>query len=116
MKPIEHSQIHARKYGGKPEDYIEIDTFLDSSKACHGTMAHRAIYHHTLGCFLIETLFGYELQNSDGKMYSPRQIAEDHIIQDLGWLPTPDDWLKCMEIKPWFGNPMSQSKTFSLVD
>lgn len=116
MKPIEHAKIHAKRYGGKPEDYIYIDNFLDSSKVAHGTMKHRAIYHHTVGCFLVEQLFGVECLNSAGKSYSPRQIAEDHIIQDLGWLPSLDDWMKEMEIKAWMGNPITSKKFVPLVD
>ncbi len=119
MKPIEHAKLHARKYGGVPKDYVDIDDFLDSSKACHGTMKHRALFHHTLGTFVVERLFGHELTNSDGKCFSPRQIAEDHIIQDLGWLPSPDDWLKNMEMKQWYGNPITVKKEIrltSLVD
>lgn len=116
MKPIEHAKIHARKYGGKPEDYVDIDDLLDSSKAAHGTMNHRAIYHHTVGAFLVERIFGHERINSDDKPYSPRQVAEDHIIQDLGWLPTPDHYLRHMETQAWFGNPISKKTRVKLVD
>lgn len=114
MKPIEHSKLHAKKYGGEPFDYIEIDTFLDSSKATHGTVKHRAIYHHTLGCFLVEKIFGYELINTSGKAFSPRQIAEDHIIQDVGFLPSVEDWLEEMSIESWMGNPITSKKYISL--
>jgi len=34
-----------------------------------------------------------------------RLIAEQHIIEDLGFLPTPQDWLRCVSLKaiPWAG-------------
>jgi hypothetical protein len=31
MKPYIHGKIHAKKYGGKPEDYASIDDFIDST-------------------------------------------------------------------------------------
>ncbi len=42
---------------------------------------------------------------SDGKVVEilTRDIAESHIIEDLGWIPSPSDWLSCMECKVWMG-------------
>lgn len=30
-----------------------------------------------------------------------RDIAEDHVLQDMGYIPTMEDWLKHMNIEPW---------------
>ena len=51
MKPFLHAKIHAKKYGGVPEDYIDIDNFIDSSKATMPDVRHRAILHSAFGCF-----------------------------------------------------------------
>jgi hypothetical protein len=32
MKPFLHSNIHAKKFGGIPSDYADIDDFIDSTK------------------------------------------------------------------------------------
>lgn len=48
MKPFLHGRIHARKYGGVPEDYADIDDFIDSSKACVPDIRHRALLHNSL--------------------------------------------------------------------
>lgn len=37
MKAFLHARIHAKKYGGVPEDYIDIDSFIDSSKTAPAT-------------------------------------------------------------------------------
>jgi hypothetical protein len=112
MKPYLHSRIHAKKYGGVPSDYSDIDDFIDSSKATVPDMRHRAILHSAFGCFIVEQVFGRERKNSDGITFSPRDVAEDHIIQDLGFIPTVEAYLKHMELQPWMsGTHKSTSKT-----
>lgn len=120
MKPFLHSRIHAKKYGGDPSDYSDIDDFIDSSKAAHPDMRHRAILHSAFGCFIVEQVFGRERTNSAGISYSPRDIAEDHIIQDLGFIPTVEAYLKHMELQPWMSgthkNPTKSTKFFPIGD
>lgn len=101
MKPYLHGKIHAKKYGGNPNDYADIDDFIDSTKAAVPDVRHRAILHSAFGCFLVERAFGRTRVNSDGKEYSPRDVAEDHILQDLGFIPTVEKYLQCMTIEPW---------------
>lgn len=98
MQAYVHAKASARKYGGTAEDYIDIHEWLDSSKLSHGDVRHRALYHHTLGVQLAQQIFGRERINSDGKPYIVKDIAELHIVQDLGWIPSPTDWLKNMNI------------------
>lgn len=101
MKPFLHSKIHAKKYGGVPDDYADIDDFIDSTKAAVPDVRHRAVLHSAFGCFLVEKIFGRTRYNSDGKEYSPRDVAEDHIQQDLGFIPTMEMYLNNMAIQPW---------------
>lgn len=107
MKPFLHSRIHVKKYGGQPSDYADIDDFIDSSKAAVPDVRHRAILHSAFGCFIVESVFGRTRINSDGKEYSPRDVAEDHILQDLGFIPTMEQYLNNMTIQPWMsGTPV----------
>jgi hypothetical protein len=101
MKSYLHGKIHAKKYGGTSDDYADIDDFIDSTKAAVADVRHRAILHSAFGCFLVERIFGRTRINSDGKEYSPRDIAEDHIQQDLGFIPTMEMYLNNMTIQPW---------------
>lgn len=103
MKPYLHARTSVRKYGGQVEDYLDIHTFIDGSKAAVPDMRHRAQLHHAFGCFVVEAVFGAMRTNSDGKTYSPRDVAEDHVIEDLGYLPTLEDWLRNMTLQPWMG-------------
>lgn len=110
MKPWIHAKSSARKYGGKPEDYLDIHQFMDDSKIAVADVRHRAIFHSAFGCFIVERLFGVVRTNSDNKEYSPRDIAEDHCIEDLGFIPTMDKWLSAMKIESWMGGPASKNE------
>lgn len=111
MKPFLHSNIHAKKYGGVPSDYADIDDFIDSSKQAIADVRHRTILHSAFGCFIVEQVFGRTRKNSDGKEYSPRDIAEDHILQDLGFIPTVESYLKNMIIQPWMSGTEKKNAT-----
>lgn len=121
MKPFLHSRIHVKKYGGVPDDYADIDDFIDSTKQAVADVRHRAVLHSAFGCFLVEKVFGRTRINSDGKEYSPRDVAEDHIQQDLGFIPTMEHYLNNMTIQPWMSgtekkNPRTNRKHINLED
>ena len=116
MKPFLHGQISVRKWGGKPEDYQEIHDFFDWSKQCHPDMRHRAILHNSLGCYIAERLFGINITNSEGKLVSVRDIAEQHIIDDMGRIPTVSDYLNEMPMYSWLGGPKVKKSTFNVLD
>jgi hypothetical protein len=106
VKPYIHAKISVKKFGGKAEDYIDIHDFIDSSKAALPDIRHRALLHNAFGCFMVEKLFGHVRLNSDGKEYSPRDVAEAHIIEDLGFIPTVQDYLKNMSMEGWMSGTM----------
>ena len=111
MKPLLHAKISVKKYGGTVEDYLPIHNFIDSSKACMPDIRHRAILHSSFGCYLVEQIFGVYITNSAGKMVSCRDIAEEHIIQDLGFIPTVEKYLNNMEIQPWMSGSVKTSES-----
>lgn len=96
--PTTHAESSARKFGGKPDDYLPIHKWFDESKALFPDFRHRALRHHTEGIFLAERLFGVTILNSSGKRVPVRYVGEQHVREDLGWIPTAQDWLS--EIKP----------------
>jgi len=105
MNSIMHAKSAASKWGGTWQDYIDIEEFIDSSKKLLGDVRHRSLYHHTEGVWLCQQIFGRVLL-VPRKMSPPsevpvRLIAERHIIEDLGWLPSPADYIKNMPIEGW---------------
>ncbi len=47
---------------------------------------------------MCEKLFGVAITNSDGKLVPVRYVGEQHVKEDLGRIPTAQDWL--LQIKP----------------
>ena len=105
MKPFLHGQVSVKKWGGKIEDYQPIHDFLDSTKAHFPDMRHRALLHNSWGIFICEKLFGEGITNSDGNHVSVRDIAEQHVIDDMGRIPTIQDYLIEMPMYSWLGGP-----------
>lgn len=103
MKPFLHAKVSVTKWGGEPEEYLAVHDFLDSSKACHADMRHRAILHSSLGCYIAERVFGHNITLSTGKLVSVRDIAEQHCIGDLGRIPSVNDYLNGMPFYDWLG-------------
>jgi hypothetical protein len=99
--PIRHAESSARKFGGKPEDYLGIHRWFDESKAYFPDFRHRALRHHTTGIFLAEQLFGVSIFNSEGKIVPVRYLGEQHVREDLGRIPTLQDWLVNLKPVPW---------------
>ena len=96
--PVRHAESSARKFGGHPEDYLPIHNWFDESKAFFPDFRHRALRHHAEGIFLAEKLFGVAIVNSDGKRIPVRYLGEQHVREDLGHIPTAQDWL--LQIRP----------------
>lgn len=99
--PLEHAKSSARRFGGVAEDYLEIHCWFDESKSYVADFRHRALRHHAEGIFAAERLFGVTIRNNDGKDVPVRYIGEQHVREDLGRIPSLQDWLSEMAIKSW---------------
>ena len=107
--PWHHALSSVRKHGGVPDDYLAIHEWFDASKAHHGDFRHRALRHHTLGVFECEREFGVTLTTSEGRTIPVRWIAEQHVTEDLGFVPSVSQWLSRVEPEPW----MARSRRLS---
>jgi hypothetical protein len=96
-----HAVSSARRFGGTPAAYQPIHDWLDASKMIIADFRHRALRHHAEGCFAAEALFGTTITNSDGRAIPVRLIAEQHILEDLGRIPSFADWVRCIRPEPW---------------
>jgi len=98
---LKHAQRSAKRFGGKPEDYLPIHSWFDESKAFLADFRHRALRHHSEGIFLCEEIFGISITNSEGKEVPVRYIGEQHVKEDLGRIPTAQDWLTQIKPERW---------------
>lgn len=109
MKPYSHAKNSVKRYGGSIEDYLPVHDWFDSSKATYADTRHRAVLHHSFGIYLAEQLFGHIIVNSDGKEVHVRNVAEDHVIEDCGFIPTVEDWMGKIQSEDWMrGNGMKK--------
>lgn len=103
MTPYKHAESSAKKWGGTPEDYLYIHRWFDETKAFTGDWTHRALRHHSAGIeWVCEEKGDVVMVYIDGK---PRHIptklvAEQHVMEDCGFIPTPQDWLKGLTKQP----------------
>lgn len=105
MKPHIHAESSAKKFGGEYTDYLEIHKFMDSSKAAFADNRHRTLTHNAWFIeHVIDRVFGDYIINSKGRKISTREIAELHVIEDFGYIPTVQDYLESMQYKKWMEN------------
>jgi hypothetical protein len=72
--PYQHAVSSARKFGGIPEDYVEIHKWFDETKAWVGHSKHRMFRHHSEGIF--------------------ECVAEQHVKEDCnGYIPSAKEWV-----------------------
>lgn len=113
MKPYKHARISVRKFGGKVEDYMPIHNWFDHTKAHVADMRHRMLLHNSWGIYLCEQVFGEYFENSDGKIIQVRDVAEQHVMDDLGTIPSLDKCLQSMTLEKWMGGPVRKKKVMT---
>ncbi len=80
--PWEHAKSSARKWGGKPEEYMVYHEWFDETKAWIGHSKHRMFRHHSEGIFEMESIFGVSFVNSDNRVVYTRYVGEQHVKED----------------------------------
>jgi hypothetical protein len=103
--PLYHAISSKNKFSGEIEDYLPIHNWFDETKQHYPDMRHRTLRHHAEGIFWCEEKFGVYITNSDGKMVPVRAIAEQHVIEDIGFIPTIKDYLDNMNQVGWMYKP-----------
>lgn len=114
MHPHHHALSSAKKHGGKPDDYEFIHAWFDATKAFMGDARHRALRHHAAGIFWCEQEFGSVIRNSDGKDIPVRLIAEQHVTEDMGFIPTVEWWLSRMTLTYDMNRVPTKSRSLDL--
>jgi hypothetical protein len=101
--PYYHSLSSVKKWGGVVEDYLRIHDWFDESKKIIADFRHRALRHHAEGIFMAETIFGQTITVSNGRVIPVRWIGEQHVREDLGFIPSFADWVRAISPKQWMG-------------
>jgi hypothetical protein len=101
-----HSLSSVKKWGGTIADYQCIHDWFDESKKIIADFRHRALRHHAEGIFVAETIFGTTITLSNGRVIPVRWIGEQHVREDLGFIPSFADWVKAIRPEPWMGRAL----------
>jgi hypothetical protein len=101
--PYHHALSSAKRWGGNSDDYLHLHTWFDESKLITADFRHRALRHHAEGIFMAERFFGVTITISTGRDVPVRLIGEQHVKEDLGFIPSFVDWLRCIRPEPWMG-------------
>lgn len=118
-KPWIHAESSARKFGGKPEDYIEIHNLMDSSKGVIADSRHRALTHNSwFLSTILERVFGVTIKNSNGRTVSVRDIGEQHILEDFGgrFIPSAQDYIQEIEMQEWMLQGKGAPPSFARIN
>lgn len=112
--PWHHALSSARKFGGKPEDYIEIHEWFDASKEIVADFRHRVLRHHAQGIYECMRVFGTTITNSDGKQIPVRWVGEQHVKEDFkGRIPSFADWVRAIRPEQWMGTTEKIEETLN---
>lgn len=108
-----HALSSVRKWGGSVDDYMALHTLFDASKEITADFRHRALRHHAEGIFMAERISGVTITLSTGRIIPTRWVGEQHVREDLGFIPSFADWVKAIRPEPWMGR---SGRTEALVD
>ena len=102
---MSHAYYHAvsssNAFGGVPDDYLEIHEWFDRSRKGTSSILHRMLAHHTAGIADAVEHFGSTITISTGRKVPVSLIGEQHITEDLGFVPTLDDYIGMMSCPRW---------------
>ena len=131
--PFHHALSSVKQFGGAVEDYQAIHDWFDHSKSQRADPLHRALRHHSEGIFTCEEVFGTTLTLStcrrcgkpenehfefgdenlhvfEAKVIPVRWVGEQHVREDLGFIPTANQWLEGIPLQPWMTRSRKLSK------
>src|SRR6476620_4195012 len=101
--PYHHALSSVAKWGGEADDFLPLHAWFDESKLIIADYRHRALRHHAEGIFLLEKFFGTTLTLSTGRVIPTRWIGEQHVLVDLGRIPSFADWVRANRSEAWMG-------------
>lgn len=108
--PYHHALSSVKKWGGTVDDYLKIHDWFDASKEMFADFRHRALRHHAQGIYECERVFGNTITLSTGRVIPTRWVGEQHVTEDMGFIPSIQDWFIHIEPQPWMNKPIKVSK------
>ena len=93
MRPFHHARASAARSGRDWREDLAIHEFIDSTKIAFADLRHRMILHSVdLGGELASRAFP--------RRPDAREIARNHVVEDLGEDRSLSDWLRHCQLVP----------------
>ena len=112
LAAADQAETSAKRWGGEPEEYLRVHGFFDETAAevPGADPRHRALRHHTTGVRECEQAFGHATRLSTGRTIPVRWVAERHLVEEFGVLPTAADWLRRIRRERWMADARPLSR------
>lgn len=99
--PLVHAERSAKRWGGQPSDYLCVHQWFDATKGHVPDNRHRTILHNSFGILLAEQVFGSAIATTSGRRVFVRDLGIQHVLEDLGFIPTLAECLAEMSPARW---------------
>lgn len=107
--PEEMAVLSARRYGGSADAYLPLHRWFMATRTWVEGDRHLMFRHHAFGSFEAEARFGPVIAWPGGGVPT-RVVAERHIQDMIGRVPTAHDWLRCVKGQRWMLQATSPAK------
>lgn len=97
-----HCMYSCERFGGEPDDYLPVHQLINSARSVLPDETSRCLLHHAWGIDLAVRCLGTTFcRGSDQRQISTRQVAEAHILHDLGTIPTMVEAVEAVPLAKW---------------
>ena len=107
--PQVHAERSACKWGGSADDYPPLHQWFNATKGHLADNRHRMLLHNSFGILLAEQVFGPALTNSAGRRVFVRDLTTQHVLEDLGFVPSAAQCLEELPLRPWMAGSRRSS-------
>ncbi|MDN5925594.1 MAG: hypothetical protein L0I29_00790 [Hyphomicrobiales bacterium] len=110
LDSTELANASAARFGGDPSAYLALHTWFLETRNWSAGPEHLVFRHHAFGIFEAEARFGPVIALGDGKAVPTRVVAERHVQQVLGRVPSATDFLRRIKGERWMLQATSPRK------
>ena len=65
---------------------------------------------------MAETIFGSTITLATGRVIPTRWVGEQHVREDLGFIPSFANWVKAIRPEPWMGRAQRLEEYLDIPD
>ena len=113
--PYHHSLSSVKKWGGDVADYQPIQTGSTSRRKSSPTSGTARCGITPRASSWPRPFSATTMTLSTGRVIPTRWIGEQHVREDLGFIPSFADWVKAIRPEPWMGRAQKLDDVIALA-